>query len=251
MQQLTNFQVGHNLPKTALVSLLLQQYPNASPATLDWHIHRLLERGQLVRRGRGQYVISQQYPELAAFSPTLPPELERLGKQIGKAFPYLTTCVWSTAVVHSFTVQQPFVSYWLIEVEREAVGSVLDFVLRQRRTGTLRKASILRAEDIQLTQRYTPEAAVYVLIKPLVSEAPLQQDDASGLNVPTAEKLLVDLVADTRVFDLFAEELPNIYTQLNDRYVLNLDKLRRYARRRNRLPSVDEYLNLLPTPHDS
>ncbi|KAB7726621.1 hypothetical protein F5984_23630 [Rudanella paleaurantiibacter] len=220
---------------------LQQAYPNAATSTLDWYIHTLHETGQLIRRGRGRYEVAGQSQAQKRFVPSLPNELTRLGKSLGEQFPLLTTCLWSTAAVHSFTVQQPFVTYWLVETERDAVDTVLDAILRRQRGGTLQKAPTLRTEDIRLAQRYNTDSSVCLLVKPLISEAPLQQD-SNGLIVPTAEKILVDLVADRKIFDLFAEELPNMYTEFNSRFALNLDRLRRYARRRHQLPNIENYL---------
>lgn len=236
--------------RSALLSALQSAHPNVASATLDWYIHILLETGQLVRRGRGRYEVAGGAQARQSFVPVLPDELARLGKHIHGQFPLLTTCFWSTSTVHSFTVQQPFVAYWLVETERDAVDALLDAILRQSREGILKKAPILRADDLKLAQRYRTDSSVSLLVKPLISEAPLQQD-GNGINVPTAEKILVDLVADHKVFDLFAEELPTIYTEFDSRFALNLDRLRRYARRRHQLPNVDEYLSLLPTEHDS
>lgn len=236
--------------RSALLAALQKAHPNAASATLDWYIHTLLEAGQLVRRGRGRYEIAEGQLARKPLVPSLPDELAKLGRQVGEQFPLLTTCFWSTATVHSFTIQQPFTVYWLVETERAAVDAVIDAILRQPRKGILQKSPILRAEDLKLAQRYNTESSISLLVKPLISEAPLQQND-NGLNVPTAEKILVDLVADRKVFDLFAEELPNIYTEFDSRFALNLDRLQRYARRRHQLPNVENYLSLLPTEHDS
>lgn len=247
---LQEFEPNRMIGRLALHSVLQREYPNAATATLDWHIHALLEGGQLVRRGRGRYEVATQPLARQTFTPNLPDELTRLGQQLTEQFPLLTTCFWSTAALHSVTIQQPFVAYWLVETERYAVDAVLDAILRQHRQGFLQQAPVLRAEDWRLAQRYNTNAPIALLVKPLISEAPLQQD-SNNLNVPTAEKILVDLVADRKVFDLFSEELPNIYTEFDSRFALNLDRLRRYARRRHQLPNIENYLSLLPTGHDS
>ncbi len=239
------FEPNRLIPRSALLSALQKEYPKAATATLDWHIHVLLEEGQLVRRGRGRYQVATSPLARQPFVPTLPDELTRLAQQLTRQFPVLTICCWSTANLHSVTIQQPLVAYWLVETERDAVDAVLDTILRQHRVGILRKAPVLRANDVKLAQRYNADSPISLLVKPLISEAPLQQD-SSVLTVPTAEKLLVDLVADRNIFDLFAEEIPNVYAEFDSRFALNPDRLRRYARRRHQLPNVENYLNLLP-----
>lgn len=252
MQQeklLKAFEPNETIRRPALLSLLSEQYPNAKLTTLDWHIHTLLEQGKLLRRGRGSYAIVANQPLPSSFDPHLPDELVETGKRLGRKFALTTTCVWSTSVLHSFLQQQPFITYWIVETERDAVNSVLDCMIHDSVISKL-LVPIIRAEDLMLMERYSPETSIIMLVKPLISEAPVQQNSA-GLTVPTLEKILVDLVADTDVFGLFTEELPSLYTKLDSRFILNQDRLRRYARRRHKLALITDYLNYLPTHHDS
>lgn len=235
------FKPGDIIPKPELVSLLREKYPDAKPATLDWHIYELVRRGLLARQGRGRYQLVPDQAAKAIFIPDVPSELSRWGKKLNEAFPLLTVCPWSTSVLHPFMQQQPFVTYWLIETEREAVDAALDFVRTSQSRASAKTLPVVLATDLLLTERYQPDATTFVLVKPLISEAPMQPTP-DGLTVPTAEKILVDLIADTDVFNLFGEEVPRLFDQLNERYILNIDRMRRYARRRHKLPILDNHL---------
>ncbi|GAB3789234.1 hypothetical protein GCM10028818_57370 [Spirosoma horti] len=252
MQQdtlLKAFEPNKTIRRPALLSLLSEQYPKAKLTTLDWHIHTLLEQGKLVRRGRGSYALVADKPGSSPFDPPLPNELVKISERLSRQFALTTTCVWSTAVLHSFMQQQPFVTYWLVETERDAVDSILDSLILEGLTNGL-TIPIYRANDLALMERYRPDTSTILLIKPLISEAPMQQN-RNGLTVPTLEKILVDLVADSTEFGLFAEELPALFPQLNNQFDLNQDRLRRYARRRHKLPLINQYLTTLATRHDS
>lgn len=135
----------------------------------------------------------------------------------------------------------PSVEYWFLEVDRDAVDSVLAFVqsVYGREHDQIATPAI-RASDLTTMEPYLTDATRILLIKPLISEAPLQQVD----EVPTitTEKLLVDLVADDDLFFMYQEELTRIVGGLTARYVINTDKAQRYARRRNRLPELNELL---------
>lgn len=244
---LREFGPNETIDRSSLLSLLSEQYPSAKPTTLDWHIHTMLEKGKLVRRGRGSYAVMSDHALLPAFDPSLPNELITIGKRLNRKFALTTLCLWSTSVLHTYVQQQPFITYWLVETEREAVEPVLDCIIHDITIErVLKKVPTVRADDLALVERYNAASPVILLVKPLISEAPLQRNNV-GLDVPTLEKLLVDLVADTDVFGLFGEELPSLFTQLNSRFILNLDRLRRYARRRHKLSPVNDYLNQLPT----
>jgi hypothetical protein len=248
------FKPGDTIPKPELVSLLRAQYPDAKPATLDWHIYELVRQGLLARQGRGRYQLLPDKGSKVVFLPDIPAELGCWGKKLNEAFPFLTVCLWSTAALRPFMHQQPFVTYWLIETERQALNAVLDFVrVSQNRTAPAvgqhsdrlaETLPVVLAADLSLTERYQPDATTLVLVKPLISEAPIQTT-ADGLTVPTAEKILVDLLADTDVFNLFSEEVPGLFRAIDERYLLNIDRMRRYARRRHKLPVLDTHLACL------
>ncbi|WP_375448493.1 DUF6577 family protein [uncultured Fibrella sp.] len=237
---------GETIHKPALLSLLREQYPDARPATLDWRIYDLVQQGLLIRRGRGLYQIVPDKGSKALLVPNVPDELGQCAKKLKASFPLLACCVWSTALLYPFMQQQPFITYWLIETEREGVNSVLDYLQTNQGRSSTKKAfpsgsAVMLASDISLAERYQPDAQTLILIKPLISEVPLQQTEA-GFTVPTAEKILVDLLADNDVFNLFGEELPNLFEQINAQYILNYDRMRRYARRRHKLPDLDNHL---------
>jgi hypothetical protein len=168
---------------------------------------------------------------------------------MSRKFALTTICVWSTSVLHSFLQQQPFVTYWLVETERDAVDSILDSMIHDSLIRGL-SIPVIRANDLILMERYSLNTSVILLVKSLISEAPVQQN-RDGLTVPTLEKILVDLVADSDVFSLFMEELPTLFPKLDKQFDLNQDRLRRYARRRHKLSLINDYLTNLPTHHDS
>ena len=78
------------------------------------------------------------------------------------------------------------------------------------------------------------------IVKPLVSEAPIQE--VNGVNVPTIEKLLVDIQCDRDFFYLQGQEtlymLQNAFTNYN----VNVGMLLRYASRRNIKPQIEKYI---------
>ncbi|MCF2494282.1 DUF6577 family protein [Dyadobacter chenhuakuii] len=236
---------NETIRRPALLSLLRKEYPRAKLNTLDWHIHTLLEQGKLVRQGRGAYAVSSNKSVLSSFTPTLPQELFEIGQRLGRKFPLVTTCVWTTSILHSFVVQQPTITYWLVEAERDEVDVIFDFILNDVFINRL-SIPIIRADDLALMERYTPGRHNILLVKPLISEAPLLQNDQE-LNVPTLEKVIVDLVADNNIFGLFLAELPSLLVDLTHRFLLNQGRLRRYARRRHKLSLVDSYLPQRPT----
>jgi len=125
--------------------------------------------------------------------------------------------------------------FLLVEVEREAVDAVFHFV-KEIHQNTFKEPSREIMENFVLASRDD------VIVKPLVSEAPLQEADASTL--PTIEKILVDLVADSEIFFfLQGQELLNIFESARGKYTVNTDRLLRYAKRRNKKEELQKILN--------
>ncbi|MBD2704934.1 hypothetical protein IC229_30160 [Spirosoma sp. BT702] len=236
---ISHFSYGRAISKQELIQFLMGKYPQAKPSTLNWHIHDLVQKGILYRQGRGSYRLNKDSvsqsltPNRRQFRPSIPDQLKKWDRKLRKSFPYLTLCIWSTQSIQAFSSYQSFTTYWFIEVERTALDTVLEIVL-------LAKLSlpIVKATDLNLTERYRTDTQTVVIIKQLISEAPLQQVD--GIFTVTLEKMLVDLLADENVFEQYQEELPNIVQEATREYAINLDKLRRYARRRNKLTSINK-----------
>lgn len=235
------FSAKDTIYKKELVSLLSGQYPDAKPSTLDWRIHDLVQRGLLARSGRGRYRIVASDTRSPTFIPGIPDELGGWAAKLAEAFPLLTICLWSTQAMRPYLMHVPSIEYWLLEVDRDAVDSILTFV--QSVYGSEQNQvtmPVVRADDLTTMELYLTDATRILLIKPLISEAPLQHVD--GVPTITAEKLLVDLIADDDLFFMYQEELPRIVEGITTRYIINTDKAQRYARRRNQLPQLNALL---------
>lgn len=70
----------------------------------------------------------------------------------------------------------------------------------------------------------------FILVKPLVSEAPLRNED--GIALPSLEKLLVDHDADKEYASLSDEFIQNEYQRAFELYPVNVSRLLRYAGRK-------------------
>lgn len=70
----------------------------------------------------------------------------------------------------------------------------------------------------------------FILVKPLVSEAPLRYED--GIMVPALEKLLVDHDADKEYASLTNEDIQREYQRAFEVYPVNTSRLLRYAARK-------------------
>ena len=93
---------------------------------------------------------------------------------------------------------------------------------------------------------YISESAVPVVIKRLVTRAPINKLKNKKIAVPVAslEKIMVDLFADETLFHFYqGSELINIYEKILERYNINFTKLFSYAKRRKKELEIKQFMN--------
>lgn len=188
---------------------------------LNWYLSRLAEDGKIVRVSHGKYTVAGKEK---LFRPEPGPKAAGLYRQFRAAFPEVSMCVyegpWLSQFMHHLASNQ--VTY--IEVEKDIAETVFHRLQDEGETVFLRP-------DADLIYKYVNMDAGAVFVKHLTSESPLQT--VSETKVPTLEKLLVDMYCDPDFFYLQGAEYNRIMHSARSRYVINLSRLLRYARRRN------------------
>ena len=96
--------------------------------------------------------------------------------------------------------------------------------------------------DAETFELYTQNTGDVIIIKHLVSEAPLIKTE--NIIISSIEKFLVDMITDTNIYATQLGELDFIYQSAFDKFEVNQNKMKRYAHRRNRKKEVKERLNL-------
>ena len=79
-----------------------------------------------------------------------------------------------------------------------------------------------------------------VIVRPLIAEAPITA--FQGINIPTIEKILVDIVADKEFEYANGAEMYHIYKNVFEAVDVNQKKMLRYASRRNKKQIIIQIL---------
>jgi len=194
----------------------------------------LVQMGVLTRVGRGKFTLGKQKNYL----PEISNDLESIYSRLIKEFPYLGICIWNTSSINEFMNHQPGRFYILIEVEKDATQSVF-FSLKEA------KYSVFIEPTIDLIEKYIPDEKETLIVKSLVTEAPLQKID--GINTITLEKMLVDIFCDEVIFSAqHGSEMRTIFKEAISKYVVNEDRMLRYANRRRKKESFTTYWDSIP-----
>lgn len=219
------------LTKEEVIAFYKQLEPNRSKKTIEWRIHDLLNKEVLQVVGRGIYTLKPKQ----VFKPYISDYFQEIYRIASTGFALEAHSICSTGWLNSFTKHQFAKFLYIVEVDKEA----LEPVFHQFRDEGYQNVFLNPNKDLMQTYILGQEKSI--IIKSLVSRAPVQK--VEGIFIPTLEKLLVDLVADKRIYSIYqGRELERIYEDVIQRYALNFSTLWSYAKRRNKQKRVRELL---------
>ncbi len=219
----------------AIKAYFMQLEPSITQTAIHWRIHSLIEKGLMVRTGRGAFSLGSG----KNYMPVLEKDIKKLYRKLRTQFPRLLFCIWNTKQFNEFMIHQPGTFYTLIETEPDSAEYVFHFLQRLY-------SEVFWNPSAEITDKYVSVAKNAIVVKDLVSEAPVQLIDAT----PTIslEKLLVDVFCDSNLYVAQqGMELETIFRTATEKYTINTNKLLRYASRRNRKNDIADFLNYLTT----
>jgi len=102
--------------------------------------------------------------------------------------------------------------------------------------------SVFLEPTADILEKYAPDNKQIIVIKPLISEAPLIS--VKGNKTASIEKILVDIFCDTITFSAHqGSEMRTIFETAFITYTVNQSKMLRYASRRRKKENFIEFLN--------
>lgn len=215
-----------------IIDFYLKREPEVKTTAINWRVYYLVQSGVLTRIGRGKFAIGGK----RIYTPEISSKIKSIHSKLKKEFPYLRMCIWNTSSLNEFMIHQPGRFYMLIEVDKDATQSVF-FYLKEN------KFSVFVEPTKDLIEKYIPDLNETIIVKSLVSEAPLQT--INKINSPTIEKMLVDIFCDDVIFAAQqGSEMRTIFQEALSKYAVNENRMLRYADRRRKKDSFREYISL-------
>lgn len=219
---------------TDFFNFFKKQDPNLSEKGVYSRIALLIQKGAIVRLGRGLYGFSEKSKPKPPFQGLMPDRGLALYKNIKKKFHYAEICIWPVNWLHSFMIHQPFSNWIIVEPEREACEAVF-YHLKET------EAHVFLNPGKKELDYYVRSEHESIIVKPMVSESCL--DRSGEVMVPTLEKILVDVFKETDFFLIYqGKELDNIFWNAFDQFALNIPTMVRYARRRGHDKELLKYM---------
>jgi len=212
-----------------LFSFLKSLHPDLADKTINWKINQLKNKGYISHLSRSTYSLTKKNE----YKPLITPHFKRIFNKVSSNYPLVNLCIWSNNWFNEFMVHQLFRYFIVVETEKDAVSSVFNQLSDSYK-------NVFFHSDKDVFTRYLNTQDDVIIVKTLISEAPLMKIE--NVKVPTIEKLLIDCLIESDLLAAQADEIDNIFINTFEKYVINLNKLRRYARRRNKLKELDNKL---------
>lgn len=214
-----------------ITEFYLHKDPKVKTTTINWRVYNLVQSGVINRIGRGKFAIGRTI----IYKPEITSRIKSIHSKLKKEFPYLRTCIWNTSSLNEFMIHQPGRFYLLIEVEKDATQSVFYFLKEN-------KFSVFNEPTKEIIEKYMSDDKETLVVKSLVSEAPLQT--ISSINLPTIEKMLVDVFCNDALFAAQqGAEMRTIFNEALGKYAINENRMLRYADRRGKKDDFREYFS--------
>ncbi|WP_316929950.1 DUF6577 family protein [Aquimarina macrocephali] len=199
-------------------------------STVNWRIYKLVEKGIIQRVGRGKYRLGKQ----KEFHPKVNQSIKSLYTILKNEYPYLDIAIWTTEWISQWMLHIPQTNKTIIEVEKGTEDSVFYFL------SNIRKNVFLNPSR-DILDKYAQENKNQIIIKNLVTDAPLQK--INSLKTPALEKIIVDLILDLEIFSEYqGRDLESIIENAYQFHSIQEDKLLRYANRRRKREFVEQFI---------
>lgn len=184
-------------------------------------LSRMVSKGEIVRTARGVYAMAGHKNRFAV---ELTAEELELARALKVNFPFAPLCVYNGKCIAPLLHHLSNNNMTYIETDRQVMESVFEYTKEHTGKG------VWLMPDADMVYRYIDLGKGGIIVKPLVTEAPLQTED--GVSVPTLEKLLVDVNKDADFSYLHGAEAGRMMDNAKALYYMNITRLRRYAGRR-------------------
>lgn len=194
--------------------------PDVSLHSIVNILNRMVRQGKIQRLQRGVYAKTKQNVWNVVFGE----QEKEVYDLIHKQFPLVKICVYNGETFAPLQHHLVFNQATYVEVERDSVETVFH---------SLQDAGyeVYRTPNEQMMYDYVDIKKKTVIVKPLVTQAPLMK--RNGYYVPMLEKILVDIHADKDFYYMQGIEATYMTQTARGMYMLNEEKLHRYAKRRN------------------
>lgn len=190
-------------------------------AVMRKRLQRLLKAGEIIRIGRNAYSVPQN--GVGYYWHTYSDEATRVAQIMSDQFPMAEFAIFELVQLNEFTKHLLAHNVMFLSVESD----IAEFVFETLKSYFPGKVLLNPTAEIYFRYWYDG----MIVINRLITEAPKGRQERWHTSL---EKMLVDLVADPLLLGSIGDsEYPRIFEAAISKYVINKNRLQRYARRRS------------------
>lgn len=210
---------------------MLKEYsPDMNESTFRWHVHELKRKDKIRNIMWGVYALADK----PYFEPPIFPELRKIASIYKKKYSDLEYCIWSTKWLNNLSIHQVVNSFSILETETDVLEDTF-YSLQEK------GIEVFLQPDKEVMEKYVLQAKEPVIIIPLITRSPTLVEEL--IEIPSIEKILVDIFSDKETFFLFATtELKNVYKFAMQKYTINFSRFLSYADRRGKREQIKSFI---------
>ena len=201
-----------------------------SEASFKAKLQKMLKNEEIIRVGRNAYCVAKD--GVSIYSYDYCDESKEIVNTIQNKFPYLNYTIMDFVQLNEFVNHQLAHNVIFLSVE----GNLGDFVFDELKKEYPGKVLINPTPKIYHQYWYDG----MIVIGKLVTEAPMGKVEKWNTRL---EKLLVDIMTNSILISSISEsELPNIYEEAFNKYVVDESCMFRYAKRRGAEKKIRDFI---------
>lgn len=195
-----------------------------------WTLYNLQKEQLLFRTDYDTYTTTEPHT-LPVYRPLYTDNAKSVIHDMEQKYPGLSFVVFESVLLNEFLNHQIAQNTIYIQVEKDVSTYIFDSLQQEHPGNILYKPN---AKDFE--RYWTPGCTV---ILELVSQSPLSAEYPHEI---TIEKLLVDILADKSIAATFSpSELPFIFENVMESYLIDKRRMNRYASRRAKTKEIEKY----------
>lgn len=203
-----------------------KKFPGEPASTIYSRIQSLIKNGIIHRVGHGKYALGKT----KGFCILIDDFERQLYSTIKEEFPYSDVVIWNLSTINNLLQHLVNFSLTMVDIERDSVESLYWFLRGKGYNVVTRKRMVDEISDYD----------GYVFIRPLVTSSPTECIDS--MNTASIEKILVDLACDKEFESFQGSEIRHIYENAFNGLTINIDRLLRYAGRKEKRAYIGKIL---------
>ncbi len=227
------FNKNNVFTRNELFQFYLLNEPELNKNTFAWRIYHLKKKGIIKEIARGLYSLYNK----DKFTLKINRTTEKIALNIFKSFTEISFCISNSTWINEFTSHQYSNNFTIVEIEKDYLESVF-YNLKESK-----KNIFLKPNEIEL-DRYISDLNNAIILLPFITRSPIQKSENKRYNIPTLEKLLVDIFAkNSPYYFLTLSEIKKIIVNALRKYNINQTTLLAYAERRGKKKNLRIFLN--------